>query len=131
MMTGLFTIGNDPQLKTIEAGKGVISLSLACDVGWGENKRTAWYSTALWEKRATALAPYLVKGQQVYCVLDDVELDEYPKSDGTTGEKIKARLVDIKLTRGEKSGTQGTSGVSKPAAKQSEGFDYDDTEVPF
>jgi len=129
MMTGLFTIGNDPQLKTIPSGKAVISLSLACDVGWGDNKRTAWYSTALWEKRATALAPYLVKGQQVYCVLDDVELDEYQKSDGTTGAKIKARLVDLELTRGEKK--PNAAEINTPAKKsEAGGFDYD-TEVPF
>ena len=77
MYSNLFTIGNSPELKTIQSGKAVLSLSLACDVGWGDNKRTSWLSAALWEKRAEALAPYLVKGQQVYCVLDDVEIDEY------------------------------------------------------
>ena len=124
MYSNLFTIGNIPELKTIQSGKAVLGLSLACDVGYGKNKRTSWLSTALWEKRAEALAPYLVKGQQVYCVLDDVELDEYSKQDGTTGAKMKARIVDIKLVRG---------GEKKPAeAPKPEAGGMDDfNDVPF
>jgi len=128
MYSNLFTIGNSPELKTIQSGKAVLSLSLACDVGWGDNKRTSWLSAALWEKRAEALAPYLVKGQQVYCVLDDVEIDEYNKQDGTTGAKMKARIVDIKLVRGGEKAS-----APKPAKKPEAGGmdDYDSDSIPF
>ena len=140
MLSNLFTIGNDPQLKTIPSGKSVIGLSLACDVGWGDKKRTTWYSVALWEKRAESLAPYLVKGQQVFCVLDDIELDEYRKSDGTTGAKIKARIVDLKLVRGERTSNtapqsypKGRTGNTSPSPQpaQDAGFDSFDDDIPF
>ena len=129
MLQDLFTIGNTPELRTIPSGKAVLGLSLAMDVGYGDNKRTTWISSALWEARATALAPHLVKGQQVVCVLSDIELDEYQKQDGTSGAKIKARIVDIKLVRGEKK--THAAPQQDQSQPQSSGFDIDDESIPF
>jgi len=130
MYSNLFTIGNTPELRYTQGGKAVVSLSLACDAGYGDNKRTTWISAALWEKRAESLLPYLDKGQQVFCVLDDIELDKYQKQDGTHDAKIKARVVDIKLVRGEKKPQQ-----QEPPASRQQGGGFDDfgeeSDIPF
>ena len=41
---------------------------------------------------------------------------------------MKARIVDIKLVRG---GEKTAQAPDKPAAKQSEGFEYDSESIPF
>jgi len=134
MFSNLFTIGNSPELRFTQAGKAVVGLSLACDVGYGDNKRTTWISTALWEKRAEGLIDHLHKGDQVFCVLDDIELDKYQKQDGTNDAKIKARIVDIKLVRGEKKpqSDKPEEPSAQPAQQPAQDGGFDDFEdVPF
>jgi len=96
MFTQLIRIGRDVELRYTQSGKAVCSIAGAYDVGYGDNKKTQWIDCALWEKRAEALAQYLVKGQQCMVTLDDVHIDIY---EGQNGPKstLKARVVDLKL----------------------------------
>jgi single-strand DNA-binding protein len=134
MLIDLFTIGNEPELRHTQGGKAVVSLSLAMNIGYGDNKRTTWIDAALWEKRAEALIPYLSKGKQINGVLDDVELVPYKKGDGSAGAKIKARIVDIKLVRDGSQGQQAQPRQQTPAAapaQPSGGMDNFDDDIPF
>lgn len=131
MYTNLFTIGNDIELRYTPQGKAVVGLALACDIGYKEHKRTSWIATALWDKRAEALADYLKKGQQVVCVLDDIELEQFTKKNNEPGAKIKARLVDIKLVRGtsqQQGDPERQPTPSQPAPSEFSDFDDD---IPF
>jgi single-strand DNA-binding protein len=96
MFTQLIRVGRDAELRYIPSGKAVCGVACAYDIGYGDKKRTQWIEGVLWEKRAESLAPYLVKGQQAMVTFDDVELETY-ESNGKSGAKIKARIVDLKL----------------------------------
>jgi single-strand DNA-binding protein len=88
MFTKLFRIGNDPEIKTTPSGKAVCELSLAYDVGYGQNKKTQWIKATLWDKKADALAPYLAKGNQLHAVLDDVHVETWQQNTGKEGHTL-------------------------------------------
>lgn len=102
MYSNLFRIGRDTELRFTQGGKAVCGVALACDVGYGDNKRTSWIEGVLWDKRAEALVQYLIKGKQVFVVMDDIEIETWAKEDGTTGSKLKGRIVDVKLVSDSK-----------------------------
>ena len=57
-------LGND--CRTGQAGQTpVVNFSVAVKSGYGQNEQTIWVDCALFGNRATALAPYLTKGQTV------------------------------------------------------------------
>jgi single-strand DNA-binding protein len=132
MFTKLFRIGNEPEIRHIPSGKAVCELSLAYDVGYGQNKKTQWIKAALWDKKAEALLPYLNKGDQLYAVLDDVHIETYPKQDGTEGFNLKARVVDVSLVSG---GAKQTATQNQPSRTQQQTPppipDFDDDLPPF
>ncbi len=96
MFTQLIRIGRDAELRHTPAGKAVINLAGAYDVGWGENKKTQWIECAIWDKRAEALSQYLIKGGQCVVTLDDIEIETYQGKEGPVS-KLKGRVIDLKL----------------------------------
>lgn len=125
MYSNLFRIGRDVELRYTASGKAVCGLSLACDIGYGDNKRTSWIEGALWEKRAESLTQYLTKGKQVFVVLDDIEIEVFDKKDGGQGSKLKGRIVDIKLIGGSAHQPTPDKQQFKPSAKQSQSVEDD------
>lgn len=136
MFIKLFRIGNEPELRHIPSGKAVCELSLAYDVGYGQNKKTQWIKAALWGERAEKLLPYLNKGDQLHAALDDVHIATYKKQDGAEGFSLKARVVEISLVS---NGAASNNAKQAPQAQQPQQqttqapvFDYDDNEpIPF
>ena len=100
MMSKLVRIGRDAEIRRTAAGKAVIGLACVYDIGYGDNKKSQWIEVAIWEKKAEALAPFLLKGKQVVIHADDIELETYQKNDGTQGSKLKCRAINIDLTSG-------------------------------
>lgn len=100
MFSKLVRIGKDAELRYTPNQKAVTSIICVYDIGWGENKKPQWIEVTLWGNQAEALAQYLTKGKQIVVHCDDLEVEEYPKSDGTTGSKLKARAINIELASG-------------------------------
>lgn len=59
-------LSKDSELRYTTDGKSVLDINLACDDGYGDNKKTLWARCSLWGERGEKLEQYLVKGQQVY-----------------------------------------------------------------
>ena len=106
-------LGRDAELRATPSGESVINLALACDYGKkGQDGRrpTQWIDGTLWGKQAEALAPYLLKGQQVAVTVDDVHIEEYD-SQGARRSKLvgtvsKLRLVGGSPQQGQQQGPQ-------------------------
>lgn len=97
-MYGLAKIGRDAELRRTADGKAVCNLSLAFNYGRkGEDGKmpTQWVEGVLWERRAEAMAQYMVKGQSVMVTLQDVHIETFTKSDNSTGTKLAGRVADI------------------------------------
>jgi len=79
MFSKLLRIGRDAELRTTANGTSVCSIAGVYDVGFGDKKRPQWIDAVLWGKQSEALAPYLLKGNQVVIYADDLELETYTK----------------------------------------------------
>jgi single-strand DNA-binding protein len=101
---GLARLGRDAELRVLNNGDTVADLSLAFTYGrkGDDGKRpTQWVSGSLWGKRAESLAPYLLKGGLVMVTLEDVNVQEFVKKDGTASAKLVGRVLDLQLAGGD------------------------------
>ena len=83
-MTITARLARDPETRTTNKGTSVCKLTLPVDTGWGDNKRTTWWTVSLFGKRAETAGAHLGKGQWV-SVSGKPEVRTYEKKDGTQG----------------------------------------------
>lgn len=141
---GLALIGRDAELRTTPEGTSVCNLSLAFTYGrkGGDGKRpTQWVDASLWGKQAEALAPYLVKGGRVAVTLQEVHIERFDRRDGTQGEKLVGRVIDIQLAGSPREGSAPAPATAPaparapaPAARTAApapAFDDFEDDIPF
>ncbi len=83
-MTITARLARDPETRTSNKGTSVCKLTLPVDTGWGDNKRTTWWTVSLFGKRAETAGAHLGKGQWV-AVSGKPEVRTYEKKDGNPG----------------------------------------------
>jgi single-strand DNA-binding protein len=96
-------LGKDCITNTVN-GKNVINFNVAHTEKYRDQQnnlveKTTWVECAYWTER-TGIAPYLVKGQQVY-VEGTPEVRTYQKNDGTFGASMVLRVFNIQLLGGK------------------------------
>lgn len=100
-MFDTFRIGNDPELRYLGDGTAVVNLSLAFNYGKKDpqtgKRATQWVDGVLWGNHAEAVAPYLFKGGEVTCTVDDPHIEQFTKGDGSLGVKLTGRISTLKL----------------------------------
>ena len=151
MSTLIFTgrLGRDGELRYTPGGEAVINLAVAYNYGrkgQDDKRPTQWVDCALFGKRAEALAPYLLKGQQLYLILRDVHIRTYQKNDNTQGFTLSGSVAEIELIGGRQEGAapaqQPSQRPASPAAQNyaaastgqsapAGGFDAFDDDLPF
>jgi single-strand DNA-binding protein len=80
LLSGIFRIGRDPEMRYLPNGDGVLTLAVVYNYGKkGEdgNRPSQWLDCALFGKRAESLQPYLTKGSQVSLVIQDPHNETY------------------------------------------------------
>lgn len=99
-LTDIGRIGRDAELRYTPGGDAVCNLAIACEYGrkGQDGKRpTQWVDATLWGKQAEAMAPYLLKGQQLHFTIDDAHVETYTKADHSQGVKLTGRVIIIKF----------------------------------
>ena len=142
--SGVARLGRDAEVRYVPSGEPVVNLSLAFSYGKRDQdgkRQTTWIEAGLWGKRAETLAPYLLKGQQVWVSVSDLHIETFTKSDGTQGHKLVGRIQDLEFAGGKNGETAqpATRSASAPAqnAPRKEpvaagsGFDDMDSDIPF
>lgn len=138
-------IGRDAELRYTPSGDAVCNIPVAVDYGRkGQDgkKPTQWYEIALWGKQAEGLAPYLLKGKQVFFTGSDLHIEEFRKSDGSHGTKLVCRASEIKFASDGQQGqsrqdqaarqpAQRPQQAAKPAAQPAGDYDSFDDDIPF
>lgn len=125
-------LGRDSDLRQAsEPSKSVLNFSVAEDVGYGDRKKTQWWSCALWGQRAEKIAQYLTKGTPV-TVIGNPELREYDKKDGTRGYELTLRVIDVVMQgRGsERSDEEKPATLEEKAKAAPDKGEFDD-DIPF
>jgi len=135
-------IGRDAELRYTPNGDAVCSVPVAVDYGrkgQDGNKPTQWYEVTLWGKQAEGLAPYLLKGKQVFFTATDLHIETYKKGDGSEGFKLACRSAEIKFasdgTRGQPAAAATPAAARQPVprpqlSQQAAPPDFDD-DIPF
>lgn len=94
---GLFRIGRDAELRYTPQSEPVINLALAFNYGKKADNTSQWVDATLWGKRAEVLAQYLIKGQQIYAVIDDPHIQTFQKQSGEQASKLVGRIANIEF----------------------------------
>lgn len=148
ILTGIFRVGRNAELRHLPSGEAVINLSLAYNYGRkdeGGRRPTQWIDAGLWGKRAESLVGYLLSGTAIFAVLEDVHIETFNKADGAPGFKLVGRVQSIEFTgsRPADDGHQEQRSApapmpsrtqAKPAAAPrsgGSGFDDMDDDIPF
>jgi single-strand DNA-binding protein len=121
MLTKTMRLGRDAELKNGNGGD-FVSLSLAYNVGFGENKRTVWVSATWFGKQAIGAQQYLLKGSQVTVSLRDVEPNLY-------NEKVSLRGIVSELDFVGQKSEQSQQAPKKATPPSFENLD--DDALPF
>jgi single-strand DNA-binding protein len=106
-------LGRDCVVNTVN-GKTVINFTVAHtekyrDSQGNNQEKTTWVDCAYWTDR-TAVAPYLLKGQQVYAE-GTPEVRTFQRNDGTAGASLSMRVREVQLLGGRRN--EGGGGGSQ------------------
>ena len=125
------TLGRDMEQRVMPNGDPVGNFSVADSNG--REKPTIWWHCQLFGKRVSALAPYLMKGQQV-TVAGTVTEREWTDKEGGKRKQMNVRVTDIALQGGKRDQSEAPAPAPRaaPAAAPSFAGDFDDGgDVPF
>lgn len=148
-LIGLCRLGRDAELRYANDGTPVASIAGAWNYGRKDQdgkQPSQWGEFAIWGERAEKLSPYLLKGQQLFIVAGDVNVQTFEKRDGGQGVKLVGRVESVEF--GERPRTENAQNTqrnastpaqqrpaprpaaAKPGATGS-GFDDMDDDIPF
>lgn len=125
------TLGRDMEQRAMPNGDPVGNFSVADSQG--RDKPAIWWNCQLFGKRVAALAPYLLKGQQV-TVAGNVTEREWTDKEGNKRKQMEIRVSDLALQGGkrEQAAEPAPAPRAAPAAAPSLAGDFDDGgDVPF
>ena len=126
------TLGRDMEQRAMPNGDPVGNFSVADSQG--RDKPTIWWNCQLFGKRVAALAPYLLKGQQV-TVAGNVTEREWTDNQGNKRKQMEIRVSDLALQGGkrEQSAEPAPRHAPRPAPAPAAGMGFDDmdSDVPF
>jgi single-strand DNA-binding protein len=137
-------LGNDPKVTRTQAGKPIVSFSVATSEKWKEETKTTWHNVVVFSEGLCGIAEkFLKKGSKVL-IQGKIVNDSYEKD----GQKIyrsqivlggfNSTLTMLDGANGQGSGNQGASGGNYGQASQGGqssqggGFSNDmDDDIPF
>ena len=117
-------VGRDAELKTTPSGEQVLDFSVAASTKIKGEAHTEWVRCSVWGKRATALAPYVKKGSQVY-VSGEGKKREYTDKEGVFRASLEITVQHLSLMGGK----QDTA--APPAPPSSKPSSRNDEDTPF
>jgi len=111
-------LGKDCVVNTVN-GKNVINFTVAHtekykDSQGSNQEKTTWVDCAYWTDR-TAIAPYLVKGTQVF-VEGTPEVRSFTRNDGTAGASLSMRIREVQLLGRKGENNAGAGGFSNDSS---------------
>lgn len=93
-------LGVDPELKTLDSGKKLVSFSMATNETYynsaGEKVTdTQWHNIVAWDKKAETISEYLKKGSEV--LVQGKMVNRQYEKDGATRHTIEVNLSDFRF----------------------------------
>ena len=96
-------VGRDAEMRYTQTGKAVAEFSVAVNIGYGDNKKTQWWSVTAWEKLAETCNQYVKTGMLVL-VEGHAEMQEWEDKEGQHKSKLIIVARDVRfLSKAESS----------------------------
>lgn len=136
MQPKVFLTGNlarDPELTTTPNGVSVAKFDVACNYGFGEEKKTDYFHIVVWRSVAENCAKYLKKGSKV-AIEGGLSTRSYKNQAGETKyiTEITAQEVEFLTTpKAEKEETQDEPVVSHKKVRQPTLTEFESNDLPF
>lgn len=99
-MIQLVRLGRDAETRYLPDGQPVVNLACAYNYGKKDasgNRPTQWLDAAFWGERAVKLLPWLVKGAPLVLTLEDVNIQQFKRNDGTLAAKLVGRVLTLEF----------------------------------
>lgn len=100
---GVGRVGKEPEMRYTAQGTAVVNFPVACDVSYGEYKKTAWLRMSAFGSLAEAIAQYVSKGDSIVFT-GEIDPDKetgnpkvFEKQDGTFGASYDVKVKEIKF----------------------------------
>ena len=122
-------IVRDAELRTTQKDTSVCSFTVACDAGYGGNKRTEWVKVALFGKRADGLHPYLKKGTAL-TVQGEAKSNAWTK-DGEERSEIEIFAEKITLLGGGRASSDELQSSSADSEPDDISDNHVEDDIPF
>lgn len=119
-------IGKEAEIRHTANGDAVTGFNVAVKSGYGQNEKTVWVKCSLFGKRGEAVAPYLLKGQQV-AVSGELSVQEWTNKEGENVTDIAVRANDVTLIGGKKQSEAPNNGKTNRNASLADHAD----DIPF
>ena len=121
----------DAELKQLQSNHEitVCNFDVACNIGYGDRKKTIYFKCDLWNKRAESLHCYLTKGIQVF-VTGELSTEEYTNKNGEIKTNLKCKINDLTLG-GESRNNEKIQSTEQTNEKIQNDPIIDDDEIPF
>lgn len=127
-------VGSDPELRTLDAGRAALSLSIATSESWkdktsGERKtRTDWHRVVFYGRLAETVAEYVKQGDLLY--VEGVQRTR----DYEDSNQVKRNITEViadKFKMWSKTRKGDDQGENEPAAQGAASAEDQDLDVPF
>lgn len=118
----------DAELKQLQ-NNTVCNFDVACNIGYGDRKKTIYFRCDLWNKRAESLHSYLRKGIQVF-VSGELSTEEYTNKNGDIKTNLKCRINDLTFGAESRNNEKIQSTEQTNEKIQNDPI-IDDDEIPF
>ena len=122
-----------PELKTTQNGTSVCSFTVANDIGYGENKKTAFINVVAWRKTAEFVSKYFSKGSMI-AIEGSIQTRQYEDRDGNKRTAFEVLAESVHFVESKKSDVQGGQDPLKTFQNNLGGFadvEIDDDDLPF
>jgi single-strand DNA-binding protein len=122
-------VGNDPEIKTLEGGKKLASLSIATNESYTNDKgekveQTEWHRIEMWEGLANIAEQYLKKGDMAY-IEGRIRTEKWTDKEGIERNTVKIRGNSLQLIgSGRGAGSDGEGAAPAYAVNSGSSNNY-------
>jgi len=142
--SGLFRLGRDAEARALPSGEIVVNLALAFNYGkkgQDGSRPSQWIDASMWGERASKIAPYLLKGNQVVVHLSDLHIETYQGQNGPGSDDVEL-VSSQQAPQQQQPQRQAPQPQRQPAPQRQapqqayqapapSGFDDADMDIPF
>lgn len=127
VLTGRLTA--DPELKTTPNGISVTSFTIANDIGYGDNKKTAFINVVAWRQTAEFITKHFTKGSLIG-VEGSIQTRKYKDKDDKMRTAFEVVANNVQFV-GAKEKSEENKDILNDFSEHLEELNETDDDLPF